>query len=135
MSRQKSSRDFHSRLSQCLTLAPVVALQSEIASAEDKKCLSKVLFYLRQESTGSVEEDVRKLASLIQKYARPYPSPLRSQLHTSSCFSLVADLGLKSTLAHYKVPRSDIVQIAALALGRHNDPNLGKVISLLESLY
>ncbi len=52
---------------QCLTLAPVVGLKAETASQEDKEALAAALFYLRQESTGSVDGDVRKLSSLIQQ--------------------------------------------------------------------
>ena len=53
------------RLSQCLTLAPVVALKAEIASQEDKESTAAALFYLGQQSTGSVEGDMRKLAADI----------------------------------------------------------------------
>ena len=56
---------------QCLTLAPTVALKAEIASTEDKESLSQVLFYLRQQSTGAVDADVLKLASLIKEYDPP----------------------------------------------------------------
>ena len=52
---------------QCLTLAPVVGLKAEVASQADKEALAAALFYLRQESTGSVDGDVRKLSSLIQQ--------------------------------------------------------------------
>ena len=54
-------------LYQCLTLAPVVGLKAEVASQADKEALAAALFYLRQESTGSVDGDVRKLSSLIQQ--------------------------------------------------------------------
>jgi hypothetical protein len=51
--------------SQCLTLAPVVALKAEIASQEDKESTAAALFHLRQPSTGSVEGDIHKLAAAI----------------------------------------------------------------------
>jgi hypothetical protein len=50
-----------------LTLAPVVNLQAEIASQEDKEYLAEALLYLREPSTGSVDGDVRKLSSMIAR--------------------------------------------------------------------
>jgi hypothetical protein len=43
-----------------------LALSSRDRFCEDKECLSKALFYLHWESTGSAEDDIRKLASPIQ---------------------------------------------------------------------
>ncbi|KAJ7499415.1 iron-containing alcohol dehydrogenase [Mycena latifolia] len=79
-------------ITSCLTLAPVVALQARTASAEDKDCLARALFYLREPSTGSVEGDIVKLSELIE--------------------GLVEKLGLKSTLSEYSVPREDLPKIA-----------------------
>ena len=45
------------------------------------------------------------------------------------------DLGLRSTLAQYNVPRGDIVQIAELAVGSRDDPVYPKTVALLEALY
>ena len=42
-----------------------------MASREDKELLAAALFYLRQESTGSLDDDVRMLSSLIQQYVLP----------------------------------------------------------------
>ena len=42
---------------------------------------------------------------------------------TSTC-RLVDDLGLRSTLSEYNVPREDIPTIAQLAVGRADDPAL-----------
>ncbi|THH18790.1 hypothetical protein EW146_g2256 [Bondarzewia mesenterica] len=81
----------------CLTLAPTIRLKARVASDEDKEWLSGALFYLRQPTTGSPESDVQKLADLIDE--------------------LVANLGLKTDLAHYKVPHEDAPKIAELALG------------------
>ena len=53
---------------QCLTLSPVIALKAEIASDDDKDHLAAALFYLGIPSTGSVNEDVLKLSSEIDKY-------------------------------------------------------------------
>jgi hypothetical protein len=50
-----------------LTLAPVVNLQAEIASQEDKEYLAEALLYLRQPSTGTVDGDVRKLSYMIAR--------------------------------------------------------------------
>jgi hypothetical protein len=52
---------------QCLTLAPVVNLQAELAGQEDKEYLAEALFYLREPSTGTVDGDVRKLSSTINR--------------------------------------------------------------------
>ena len=48
---------------------------------------------------------------------------------------LVTRLGLQSTLSEYKVPREDLTSIASAALGRENDPELPKVLKLLEDVY
>ena len=53
---------------QCLTLAPTVFLKAEVASEEDKRALAATLYQLHEPSTGSIEGDVRRLASLINKY-------------------------------------------------------------------
>ncbi|KDR75815.1 hypothetical protein GALMADRAFT_68153 [Galerina marginata CBS 339.88] len=102
-------------ITSCLTLAPTVRLKSEIASEDDKKALEATLFYLREPSTGSLEGDVRRLATLID--------------------NLVASLGLRSTLLEYKVPKEHLTSIASQALGSEDDPNLPKVVQLLDSVY
>ncbi|TBU41372.1 alcohol dehydrogenase IV [Dichomitus squalens] len=102
-------------ITSCLTLAPVVGLKAEVASQEDKKALAASLFYLRQESTGSLDGDVRKLSTLIRQ--------------------LVDDLGLKSTLSQYNVPKADLPKIAALAVGNDEDPLVPRTVALLESIY
>lgn len=53
---------------QCMTLPPVVGLQSRVASKEDKEYLANALFYLCEPSTGSVEKDILKLSALISGY-------------------------------------------------------------------
>ncbi|KAI0268682.1 hypothetical protein BC834DRAFT_820833 [Gloeopeniophorella convolvens] len=98
----------------CLTLAPTVKLQSRIASAENKQWLSGALYQLHQPSTGSVEGDVAKLGELIHE--------------------LVVNLGLKSNLEQYKVPKEDIPVIAERTLGPQNEL-FGDVVSLLEGIY
>ena len=52
---------------QCMTLSPAVLLKADIGSDNDKKVLANALFHLRETSTGSLDDDVRKLSSLIQK--------------------------------------------------------------------
>ncbi|KAJ6510287.1 alcohol dehydrogenase IV [Mycena vitilis] len=79
-------------ITSCLTLSPVVAVQSRIASQEDKEYLADTLFYLRAPSTGSIDGDILKLSALIA--------------------GLVEQLGLKSTLSEYKVPREDFSTLA-----------------------
>ncbi|KAH9858563.1 alcohol dehydrogenase IV [Lenzites betulinus] len=101
-------------ITSCLTLAPVIALQAELLSSDNKDWLAGALFYLRVPSTGSIEGDIGKLSAIIQK--------------------LVDDLGLHSTLTEYKVPRGDVLEIAQLAAGKEY-PSLPKVVALLESLY
>jgi alcohol dehydrogenase class IV len=101
-------------ITSCLTLAPTVLLKSKEATEADKKALAETLFYLREPPTGTLEGDVRRLAQMIN--------------------NLVADLGLQSTLAEYKVPRGDFKSIASQALGREDDPQLTNVIGLLESI-
>ncbi|EPQ57494.1 iron-containing alcohol dehydrogenase [Gloeophyllum trabeum ATCC 11539] len=102
-------------ITSCLTLAPTVALKAETASQEDKEWLAGALFHLRQPSTGSVEGDVLQLSKIIDK--------------------LVVDLGLKSTLAQYKVPREDLPDIAERAMDGRSDPTFPKVVQLLEGIY
>jgi len=102
-------------ITSCLTLAPVVALKAEIASQEDKESIAATLFYLGQQSTGSVEGDMRKLAADID--------------------ALVTSLGLKSNLAEYKVPTGDLPKIAGGALGGRDGPDCPRVVQLLEGLY
>ena len=48
---------------------------------------------------------------------------------------LVTGLGLQSTLSEYKVPKEDLTSIASAALGKENDPQLPKVVKLLEGVY
>ncbi|KAJ6543863.1 alcohol dehydrogenase IV [Mycena capillaripes] len=79
-------------ITSCLTLSPVVAIQSRIAPKEDKEYLANALFYLREPSTGSIDGDVLKFSELIA--------------------GLVEKLGLKSTLSEYKVPREDFDKLA-----------------------
>ncbi|KAH9485451.1 Maleylacetate reductase [Psilocybe cubensis] len=102
-------------ITSCLTLAPTVLLKSELASQEDKQALADSLFYLRVPSTGSLEGDVRGLSAIINE--------------------LVIELGLKSTLSEYKVPKEDLVSIAGQALGNEEHPDVPRVVKLLEGLY
>ena len=48
---------------------------------------------------------------------------------------LVDNLGLKSTLSQYNVPRDDLPEIAELAVGDKEDPVVPKAVALLESIY
>ncbi|KJA29050.1 hypothetical protein HYPSUDRAFT_33570 [Hypholoma sublateritium FD-334 SS-4] len=102
-------------ITSCLTLAPTVLLKSDVAPEEDKRALAATLYQLHEPSTGSIEGDVRRLASLIN--------------------NLVISLGLQSTIAQYNVPKEDLTSLAKDALGRDDDPQLPKVVKLLESLY
>lgn len=52
---------------QCLTLSPVVALQAQIASQDDKEHLANALFYLRIPSSGSIDGDVLELSKAIDQ--------------------------------------------------------------------
>jgi hypothetical protein len=49
-------------------------------------------------------------------------------------FRLVRDLGLKTTLDQYKVPREDLPTIAERALGGRTEIH-GDVVAFLEALY
>lgn len=102
-------------ITSCLTLAPTVALKAETLSKEDQEWLSGALFYLREPSTGSMAGDIVKLSSLID--------------------GLVTQLGLKSSLEEYKVPRADLPHIAELALGSKEDATYARVVKLLEGIY
>ncbi len=55
-------------ITSCLTLASTVLLKSELASEQDKRTLATALVHLHEPSTGSVDEDVRRLASLINEF-------------------------------------------------------------------
>ncbi|PPQ63487.1 hypothetical protein CVT24_005144 [Panaeolus cyanescens] len=89
--------------------------QSTHASQADKEALAASLFYLKQPSTGTVEGDVRKLASLIN--------------------GLVENLGLHATLADYNVPKGDLPSVAIGALGDEQHPDLSSVVMFLEKIY
>ncbi|KAL5524167.1 hypothetical protein ACEPAG_8340 [Sanghuangporus baumii] len=108
-------------ITSCLTLAPVIALQAQFASPEDKEALARTLFYLKIESAGSVEADVRLLARTVEH--------------------LVAQLGLSTSLGDYGVPREDLLQIAQNALreaGRiesGRNPRSESIVEMLEGLY
>ncbi|KZT26790.1 alcohol dehydrogenase IV [Neolentinus lepideus HHB14362 ss-1] len=102
-------------ITSCLTLAPVVALKAETGSQEDKEWLAGALFHLRQPSIGSVEGDVLQLSKSINK--------------------LVTDLGLKSSLVQYNIPKEDIPDIVERAMGTKEDPTYQKVVKLLEGIY
>jgi alcohol dehydrogenase class IV len=113
--RLGATYDIPHGITSCLTLAPVVALKADIASQEDKEFVAAALFHLRQPSTGSVDGDVRKVASEID--------------------GLVTRLGLKSNLTDYKVPIADLPKIAGGAIGGQDGPDFPKVVKLLEGLY
>lgn len=48
---------------------------------------------------------------------------------------LVIRLGLRSTLSEYKIPKDDLSSIASGALGKESDPELPKIVKLLEGIY
>ncbi|KAG6886147.1 hypothetical protein C0993_000665 [Termitomyces sp. T159_Od127] len=99
----------------CLTLAPTIALQSKIASQDDKELLAQTLFYLHQPSTGSVEGDILKLSSLVHR--------------------LVIDLGLQANLTEYSVPHADLSKIAGSVLDSQDDQIISQVVEMLKTLY
>ncbi|KAI0256121.1 alcohol dehydrogenase IV [Lactifluus subvellereus] len=101
-------------ITSCLTLAPIVRLKAKVASEEDKQWLAGTLHQLHQSSTGSLEGDVVKLSELIDE--------------------LVSNLGLKTSLDQYQVPREDLPVIAERALGGRNEIH-GDVVSFLQKLY
>ncbi|KAI9509496.1 alcohol dehydrogenase IV [Russula earlei] len=101
-------------ITSCLTLAPTIKLKAKVASTEDKQWLAGVLPQLKQPSTGSVDSDVVKLSELID--------------------GLVRDLGLKTDLDQYKVPREDLPAVAERALGGRTEIH-GDVVAFLEKLY
>jgi hypothetical protein len=107
-------------------------LKSDIASEHDKKTLADALFHLREPSTGSLTGDVARLAALIMEYV--HDVTFRESELTAS-IRLVINLGLQTSLAQYQVPMGDLGSIAIQALGREDDPQLGKVVELLEGLY
>ncbi|KAH8078071.1 iron-containing alcohol dehydrogenase [Cristinia sonorae] len=104
-------------ITSCLTLPPIIAVKADFATEDDKKWLADTLFYLSVPSTGSREGDIRKLSELTYK--------------------LVEDLGLKSTLTEYNVPREDLPKIARHALPKEpeDSPLFKRTIQALESLF
>ncbi|KAI5115511.1 hypothetical protein M0805_002924 [Coniferiporia weirii] len=102
-------------ITSCLTLAPVVGLQAQFATPEHKRLLAAALPHIGIASTGSVDEDILKLSSEIDR--------------------LVVRLGLKTDLDACGIPRADIPGIAAQTLGDEKDPRYEKVVQLLEGLY
>lgn len=57
-----------SHLNKCLTLSPVVALQVELATPEHKQNLADALFNLKIQSSGSINEDIKKLSAEIARW-------------------------------------------------------------------
>ncbi|KAH8119644.1 alcohol dehydrogenase IV [Phellopilus nigrolimitatus] len=102
-------------ITSCLTLSPVVALQSRIASSADKRSLAGALAALHIPSSGTPEADILRLSSEIDK--------------------LVTQLGLKTDLAACGVPVEDLSMIAEQALGSRDDARFPAVCGLLEGLY
>ncbi|KAJ3554504.1 hypothetical protein NM688_g3074 [Phlebia brevispora] len=102
-------------ITSCLTLAPVIALQTELASEDNKKWLAGALFYLHESSTGTTEGDIRKLSTLVQ--------------------GLVDSLGLHSTLTEYNVPKEDVPGIVERSMGTKDHPVFPKVVKAVENLY
>jgi hypothetical protein len=51
------------------------------------------------------------------------------------CPRLVDNLGLKSTLTEYKVPREDAPKVAEQSLGGKGRPEFNEIVQLLEKLY
>lgn len=102
-------------ITSCLTLAPTVVLKAEVGSDDDKKWLAECLFYLKEQSTGSLDGDVLKLADLIKR--------------------LVIELGLETNLSAYKVPTDALLSVAEGALGTQNQNyEVERVVQLLESI-
>ena len=119
-------------------MAPVVALQAEIASPEDKQYLANALFHLRIPPSGNLDSDVRQLAKAID--ACVFILVLFFVLHSRShmyfiSLRLVEDLGLRTDLAAYDVPTVDLPDIAAKALGSAEHPHFAKVVNVLESIH
>lgn len=52
---------------QCITLAPVVAIQTELATPEDKEALARGLTASGKSSTGSIDGDIIAFSSEITK--------------------------------------------------------------------
>lgn len=52
---------------QCITLAPVVAIQTELATPEDKEALSRGLIASGKVSTGSIDGDITAFSTEIAK--------------------------------------------------------------------
>ncbi|KAI0270358.1 alcohol dehydrogenase IV [Russula aff. rugulosa BPL654] len=101
-------------ITSCLTLAPTIKLKAKVASEEDKEWLAGALHQLKQTSTGSLDGDVVKLSVLVDE--------------------LVSNIGLKTSLDRYGVPREDLPTIAERALGGRNEI-YGDVVAFLEGLY
>ena len=107
-------------------------MKSNVASDDDKRALSEALFYLHEPSTGSLNGDVARLATLIDEYVHDIKFR-KSEMTTF--LRLVINLGLQTTLSQYQVPTTDLKTIASQALGNEDDPQLNKVVKLLEGLY
>ena len=106
-------------MTSCLTLGPVVTLQASFATPDDKKALAQALSYLHIPSSISIENDIRTLGAEITK--------------------LVYNLGLKTSLSAYNVPKDDLPTIASRALANagQNDGVLRaeEVVKVLEGIY
>ena len=106
-------------ITSCLTLGPVVALQASVATPDDKRALAYALSSLHIPSSISIENDIRTLGAEITK--------------------LVYNLGLKTSLSVYNVPRDDLPTIASQALARTGQDDgvlrVEEVVKVLEGIY
>ncbi|KXN85376.1 NAD-dependent methanol dehydrogenase [Leucoagaricus sp. SymC.cos] len=102
-------------ITSCLTLAPAIALQAEVGTQENKEFVAGALKHIGEPSTGTIDGDILKFSSHIER--------------------LIRELGLQSALSEYNVPRGDLRELAAQALGGADHSDMEKVVQMLEDMY
>ncbi|CAF1602116.1 unnamed protein product [Didymodactylos carnosus] len=100
-------------ITSCLTLSLVIELKSKYQESASQ--LARALPYIGMESCGNSEKDAQTLAFAVD--------------------NLVKNLGLKTTLNEYKVPRDQAEIITERALKKRDDPARDRVLELVQKLW
>ncbi|KAF9792661.1 alcohol dehydrogenase IV [Thelephora terrestris] len=102
-------------ISSCITLPPVVAIQTEFAASDDKEALARGLTASGKPSTGSIDGDIIAFSSEIT--------------------NLIDSLGLTTRLSDYNIPREDIPRIVEKAIGKSSGELYDRVMQIMEKAF
>jgi len=102
-------------ISSCITLPPVVAIQTKFATPENKEALARGLTSSGKSGTGSVDGDIIAFSSEIA--------------------SLIDSLGLTTRLRDYNIPREDIPRIVEKTIGKSSGELYDQVMEIMEKAF